>query len=267
MDNSKQILDAAMNCESKTEICRIHGEYTSDKTPRGKWTGCPKCMLEQAQEHSLANQAEALGTRKTSDTLKKLRIEAQIPKRFRNRCLGNYAVNNPGQAKAMKISEKYLGQFTERFDSGGGLVFMGKPGTGKTHLACAIGNSLVERGHRVLFTDVYDLIDTIKERAFSEKVCSEREAVQAFVGVDLLILDEVGAQLGSEWERLTLFKVINERYKACVPTILITNLPHDDFKKYVGERIEDRMREGGGAFVNFDWDSHRGHVYRKPEAA
>ena len=267
MDNSKQILEAAMNCDSKTEFCRIHGEYTSDKTPRGRWTGCPKCKLEEAQQESYANQSAALGVRKTSDALKKLRVEAQIPKRFRNRTLGNYAVNNPGQSRAVKIAEKYLGQWTERFESGGGLVFMGKPGTGKTHIACAICNALVERGHRVLFTDVYDLIDTIKERAFSEKSCSERQAVQAFAGVDLLILDEVGAQLGSEWERLTLFKVINERYKACVPTILITNLPHADFRQYVGERIEDRMQEGGGAFVNFDWESHRGQVYRKPEAA
>ncbi|EIG27035.1 hypothetical protein HMPREF1054_2009, partial [Haemophilus paraphrohaemolyticus HK411] len=50
---------------------------------------------------------------------------------------------------------------------------------------------------------------------------------------------------------------INERYEAMKPTILISNLSQQELGAYVGERIVDRMREGGGAMIAFDWESYR----------
>ena len=75
---------------------------------------------------------------------------------------------------------------------------------------------------------------------------------------DLLILDEVGVQFGSDAEKLILFEIINTRYQDMKPTILISNLTLVELGKYIGERVVDRMREGGGAILSFDWDSYRG---------
>ena len=81
---------------------------------------------------------------------------------------------------------------------------------------------------------------------------------------ELLILDEVGVQFGSETEKLMLFDVLNERYEKRKPCVLLSNLAIDDVKAFLGERVFDRLREDGGEAVAFDWESYRG---RKQEAS
>jgi DNA replication protein DnaC len=75
--------------------------------------------------------------------------------------------------------------------------------------------------------------------------------------IGLLIIDEVGVQYGTEGEQVIMFDIINRRYRDAMPTILITNLGKEGFKKYLGERSFDRLRENG-IWVPFDWESHRG---------
>ena len=72
------------------------------------------------------------------------------------------------------------------------------------------------------------------------------------------MLDEIGLQHGSESEKIILFEILNERYMQCKPTILISNLDIKDLKEYITERIIDRMRDGGGQKIVFDWESNRG---------
>lgn len=63
-------------------------------------------------------------------------------------------------------------------------------------------------------------------------------------------------QFGSDAEKLILFEIINGRYEAVKPTILLSNLNIDGLKGYMGERVVDRLREGGKA-DRFDWPSYR----------
>jgi len=248
----------AGTAENKTDRCRIHGAFTNTKMPNGRWAGCPHCALEDAKGVS---QAEVNHTSEASSRrrLEKLREDSLIPRRFVNKTLNGFEVVSREQSYVLSVCRAYVTKFDERLEQGGGLVFTGSVGTGKSHLAYAIGNALLASGRVVMGIDVYELIDLIKERAFSkDKVGSEREAIRAFVGgLDLLILDEVGAQLGTEWERLMLFKIINERYKQMLPTILISNLEADKLEEYMGKRIIDRMQEGGGTTLKLDWGSYR----------
>ena len=89
---------------------------------------------------------------------------------------------------------------------------------------------------------------------------SDTDAIGALTSVDLLILDEVGIQCGTENEKLLIFDVLNERYERRLPTILLSNLGLEDVKQFLGERVYDRLREDGGEVVTFDWESHRGKV-------
>ena len=73
---------------------------------------------------------------------------------------------------------------------------------------------------------------------------------------DLLILDEVGVQFGSDFEKQILFDVLNERYEKLKPSILLSNIPGDQLADYLGERVTDRLRENGGKMIGFDWDSY-----------
>jgi putative replication protein dnaC len=72
-----------------------------------------------------------------------------------------------------------------------------------------------------------------------------------------LIIDEVGVQSGTEAESRALFDVFNERYQNLKPTILISNLNAEDFVAAVGNRIADRIKEDGGEFLFFNWESAR----------
>jgi len=87
---------------------------------------------------------------------------------------------------------------------------------------------------------------------------SEDEAIAFFVAPDLLVLDEIGVQYGSETEKNILFEIVNERYEAMKPTILISNLAMTTLTEYAGERVIDRMKENGGKCIVFDWKSRRG---------
>ncbi|MAE21199.1 MAG: hypothetical protein CMK92_02085 [Pseudomonas sp.] len=248
----------AGTAENKADNCRIHGAFANTKMPNGRWAGCPNCALEDAKSVS---QAEVNQTSEASSCrrLEKLREDSLIPKRFVNKTLNGFEAHSRDQSYVLSVCRAYVTKFDERLEQGGGLVFTGSVGTGKSHLAYAIGNALLASGRVVMGIDVYELVDLIKERAFTkEKTGSEREAIRAFVGgLDLLILDEVGAQLGTEWERLMLFKIINERYKQMLPTILISNLEADTLEEYMGKRIIDRMQEGGGTTLKLDWGSYR----------
>ncbi len=91
-------------------------------------------------------------------------------------------------------------------------------------------------------------------------VYDERDVISELAGADLLVIDEIGAQRGSEYEIGLLHEVIDKRYQLVLPTVIISNLLVDDLKGYIGERALDRLRQGGGKAVGFTWASARGHA-------
>ncbi len=180
-----------------------------------------------------------------------------IPKRFQTKTFDDYKDDCGGKQKAKRMCELYCDKFAEVLDNGTCMILCGKPGTGKTHLACAIGNKLIASGRSLLFVGAYRAIQQVKETYHRGSEQTERGVIDGLVDLDLLILDEIGVQYGSESEKIILFEIINRRYEEVKPTILISNLVIDDLTKYVGLRVLDRMREGGGPIVAFDWDSAR----------
>jgi DNA replication protein DnaC len=115
----------------------------------------------------------------------------------------------------------------------------------------------MERGRTVLFTTVMRALRRVKDTWGRDSRESQSEAIAALGFPDLLILDEVGVQFGSDAEKLLLFDILNERYERRRPTILMSNLPLDEVSAYLGERVFDRLREDGGEFISFTWESYR----------
>ena len=111
-----------------------------------------------------------------------------------------------------------------------------------------------------LFLTVMRAVRRVKDTWGRSSTQSESEAIASLVFPDLLILDEVGVQFGSDAERLILFDVLNERYEKRRPTLLLSNLNIDEVKAYLGERVFDRLREDGGEAIVFDWASWRGRI-------
>ena len=252
-------IETAVTAESR-KVCEKHGEYEvrayelMGKVFRS--AHCPKCIEEQEaarKAEEAAQQAERV----------RRAWEAKIggsgiPERFQSRTLASYAPSNDGQRQALAFAQAYVQGFED--NPGRGALFLGLPGTGKTHLAVGVALELMRQGYAAMFCTVMRAVRTVKETWRRDSEQSEAGAIRALVFPDLLVLDEVGVQFGSEAEKLILFDVLNERYERCKATILMSNLTAAEVKDYLGERVMDRMREDGGKVVVFNWESYRGRA-------
>jgi DNA replication protein DnaC len=245
--------------------CAKHGEFVARCFLRDLWTSCPICAVEaQAKE-----QAEAKARDHTERVARWQRKigEAGIPERFRDRRLATYKAKLPGQQRALDFAKAYTADFDEICQTGRSALFIGLPGTGKTHLAVGIGLEVMQRGRTVLFTTVMRAVRRVKDTWGRGSRESESEAIAGLVFPDLLILDEVGVQFGSDTEKVLLFDILSQRYDRRRPTILMSNLPLDEVSAYLGERVFDRLREDGGEFISFTWESYRKSCSHQGEIA
>lgn len=242
---------------SKTAVCDRHGDYQSLNYLGRVWSRCPACTDEEKARIEAQEREQELG-RKRHQWAKALGFSA-IPERFQDRTLSSYEATTRDQKHALQFAQRYADGFDDVLLTGRCALFLGRPGTGKTHLAIGIALSIMERGHSALFVTAQRAIRRVKDTWRRGSDETETQAVAALVYPDLLILDEIGVQHGSDTEKLILFDVLNERYEQRKPTVLLSNLPIDEVKLYLGERIFDRIREDGGEYVAFTWDSHRGN--------
>lgn len=242
--------------ENRVEVCETHGEFESRNFFGKRWSKCPVCADELSKKEEAARVAAE--AEKQAERWQYRIDSAGIPARFQGRTLQSFVADTSAKKKALEFATAFADGFDEVVQTGRSAVFLGLPGTGKTHLACGIGLQLIRNNRSVLFTSVLRAIRRIKETWSKAADETETEAVHALVRPHLLILDEVGVQFGSETEKMILFDVLNERYEHRRPTILISNLTLPEVKAYLGERVFDRLREDGGEVVTFDWPSHRG---------
>ncbi len=242
--------------KTRQDQCETHGAFEAKCFIGDVWTRCPQC----AEEATLRKKAEAeAAERKAKQLAWQNRIGSSgIPDRFRDRTLDAFEARTDEQQFAKAFAKDFAERFDDVLATGRSAMFVGKPGTGKTHLAAGIGLHVMEQGRLVLFTTVMRAIRRVKDTWTRESRESESQAVAAMVYPDLLILDEVGVQFGSDFERNMLFDVLNERYERRKPVLLLSNLPVEDVTTFLGERIVDRLREDGGKLIKFTWESHRG---------
>ncbi len=243
---------------SERRNCPKHGEYTSTNYVGEHWTECPSCMMKRRDEEAkkqIERDKQAELERANRRWLGKIK-NAAIPERFKDRTLDSYIATTSGQKKALAFARKYAETFDQVKKTGRSAIFIGNPGTGKTHLAIGIALYIMEQQRSALFVTVQRLIRRVKD-SWSTHSETESEIIDAFASPDLLILDEIGVQFGSEFEKQILFDVLNQRYEQLKPTILLSNIPKEELGEYLGERVTDRLRENGGVVLGFDWDSYR----------
>jgi DNA replication protein DnaC len=157
---------------------------------------------------------------------------ARIPARYASCSLKSFDINAPSPGsksqllQAKTLSQRYVdtfidekGAFTET-----GLIFIGPPGVGKTHLAVAVLRELIGRYRvRGLFVDFTTLIHDIQATFDPDSPDSKRALLDPVIEAEVLILDELGAQKPSPWVNEILYLVMNSRYTKRVPTLFTTN--------------------------------------------
>jgi DNA replication protein DnaC len=188
---------------------------------------------------------------------------ARIPKRYGHCVFNEFVVNdNLSLLKAKTVAQR----FVERYDPESanlGLLFVGPPGSGKTHLAVSILKDLIRRKQvECLFVDYRELLKQIQHSYNPDVAVTEMELLRPLAGAQVLVLDELGAVRTSEWVWDTVSVILNARYNENRTTIITTNypdLPERDLsgtedlrssnaarkameKPTLGDRITDRMR-------------------------
>jgi DNA replication protein DnaC len=222
---------------------------------------CDACAKDRLAAHERAEEHRSgARARESKDYLIRNNLaKSAVPPRFESRTFDNYVATDDGSRTALATCRDYAVDFPERLQAGSSLVLCGNAGTGKTHLACSIANHVI-RQHALsaVYMTVGRAFRSVKDTYRRDSGRTEQEVLSHFAAPELLILDEIGVQYGSDTEKNILFEIVNERYEALKPTILISNLAMPALTEYAGERVIDRMKENGGRVVVFDWKSRRG---------
>lgn len=242
--------------------CEQHGEYkkwsrklavlSSIKTE----TVCPKCAKNRVDLIKQQIDDELKQTKNLE--IDRLMSLANITPRFKNCTFENYYPPNPSAEKNLRLCRAFADKWLDRLKNGGGMVMIGSPGTGKNHLAVSIVKTVIEKHqHSAVITSVNKIIREFRSTWGSNSAKSETDVINHFSTPQLLVIDEVGVQYGTNSEQMIIFEIINTRYEQMRPTILISNETRERLAEIIGERVIDRMRDGGGGEIVFNWESYR----------
>lgn len=121
----------------------------------------------------------------------------------------------------------------------GWLVLIGPTGCGKTHLACAIANELINRGRAVLYIGVADLLDHLRYTFNPNSEVTHDEFFERVKKSPLLVLDDLNVSGATPWARGKLEQLLDYRFNVRLPTVITTSVPLGDFDDNLKGRLSD----------------------------
>lgn len=251
-DTETKNLKAVNTILGKLEIrqvkmnCILHGEYLANQVLLGgklkEISECPECFkLKQAQK--AIEEEKAMQEKAQKSRMERIK-ETRMPLEYQTKDFSTFFQDTESQREAFNMAERFVNGWEKAKAGGYGLLFLGGCGTGKTHLACAIMLELMERYLFVYprYYKVSEIFSAVRSTYQIGVITNEEEMLKFFSSIQLLVIDEVGIQKGSEAEKRILFSILDNRVTSNKPTILMSNLGPKALAELLGDRLYDRVR-------------------------
>lgn len=206
------------------------------------WRAQPEqcqCPQSQAalQKKILAEEEKAreIAIIQHQENERRLMDNSGLPRRLQQYEMSDLSVTEHN-AEAVRTTKEYIINLRQNLKNGVGMCFVGGCGVGKTHLAVCIAKAAIQNEIFALYQNISGLYREL-QKTFSTPGMSEEDIINKYSSVPLLILDDVGKELPSDWKLSTLYELINRRTDDMRPTIYTTN--------YTNLELKNRLKKGG----------------------
>lgn len=251
MESASKMVGAAATLAMLREVpgdCEKHGPSVA-LLPRNPRSGRTEWYCAACAEEKRSAEDMATWLRERAETLNRI---AGLPPRYRGKAFE--AVTH--QQKQVRATARAFRDAITAEKRWAVLTLVGTTGTGKTLLACELAQSLIDKcSMSVRYCTASQMISEI-QATYGRDGKSEEQELMRLTQYDLLVLDEIDAIRSSENSTLLLTEVINRRYNAERPVVVITNQPINKLAKYVGDRVHSRLNENSLVCAH-DWDDAR----------
>lgn len=201
-------------------------------------------IVDNVEGRSLAKRCRCFMERQANILLE----QANIPRRYTHCTFDNFEIHDDSHRHAIKISKQFVKNYPVQDV---GLLFIGPCGVGKTHLAVATMNELIQKKKtHCYFIDFRDLIRKIQSSYSPDSPLTDSDIFAQIFQQDVLVLDELGAKRTTAWVEETVFYIINTRYNNKKLTLFTSNYldkedeeedTRESFFKRHGDSLVDRI--------------------------
>jgi DNA replication protein DnaC len=183
-------------------------------------------------------------------------VAGRLPKRFREVSFEREPVASMNDALLREV-RGYVRAIDQRLDEGRGIWFVGGVGTGKTTLAMLISKAAMEADRTVAIYSLPRLLALLRDTYDDDAQFSLNELIDRLCSVDLLHIDDVGAEQSSAWVLEQLYTIVNTRYEDGRALVLTTNLGQEGLVEQIGPRTVSRIYEICGMPLPMHGTDHR----------